>query len=290
ALLDRRRVHHAPRPAGEGSLPLRAVAARAGDLCAFPPADRRELPADHRRRHLHQGHRLLPPRRHPWRLVPARQGVRDCPARATRPGLRLGGEEPLPAVRHERAVRAAVPRPARPPGDRRCRAARAARRRRDGLTALDAYLILKTVHVVSATILFGTGIGIAFFFLVGLRSGDVAAAYFAARTTAIADMLLTLSAGVVQPLSGLGLILLAGWDPWALWLVATYALSLLALACWRPVVWLQLRMRDMLRAKLAGEPIDEALLQRRFRWWFALGWPAFVGLVAVFWLMVAKPA
>src|SRR5690606_2939812 len=134
------------------------------------------------------------------------------------------------------------------------------------------------------------GIGIAFFFLVGLRSGDVAAAYFAARTTAIADMLFTLSAGVVQPLSGLGLILLAGWDPWALWLVATYALYLLALACWLPVVWLQLRMRDMLRAKLAGEPIDEALLQRRFRWWFALGWPAFVGLVAVFWLMVAKPA
>ncbi len=155
---------------------------------------------------------------------------------------------------------------------------------------MDAYLILKTVHVVSATILFGTGIGIAFFFLVGLRSGDVAAAYFAARTTAIADMLFTLSAGVVQPLSGLGLILLAGWDPWALWLVATYALYLLALACWLPVVWLQLRMRDMLRAKLAGEPIDEALLQRRFRWWFALGWPAFVGLVAVFWLMVAKPA
>jgi uncharacterized membrane protein len=72
--------------------------------------------------------------------------------------------------------------------------------------------------------------------------------------------------------------------------VWTYALYLLALACWLPVVWLQLRMRDMLRAKLAGEAIDEALLRRYFRWWFALGWPAFVGLVAVFWLMVAKPA
>jgi uncharacterized membrane protein len=155
---------------------------------------------------------------------------------------------------------------------------------------LDAYLILKTIHVISATILFGTGLGIAFFFLMGLRSADVAGAYFAARTTALADMLFTLTAGIVQPLSGFGLIHLAGWDPWSPWLAWTYAIYLLALACWLPVVWLQLRMRDMLGAKRAGETIDEARLRRCFRWWFALGWPAFVGLVAVFWLMVAKPA
>lgn len=155
---------------------------------------------------------------------------------------------------------------------------------------MDAYLLLKTVHVVSATILFGTGMGIAFFFLMGLRSADVGAAYFAARTTAIADMLFTLTAGIFQPLSGFGLIHLAGWDPWSPWLVWTYAIYLLALGCWLPVVWLQLKMRDMLGAKLAGKAIDEARLGKYFRWWFALGWPAFAGLVAVFWLMVAKPA
>ena len=155
---------------------------------------------------------------------------------------------------------------------------------------LDVYLLLKTVHVISATILFGSGMAIAFFFLKGLRSADVGAAYFAARTTAIADMLFTLTAGIVQPLSGFALIGLAGWDPWAPWLVWTYGLYLLALACWLPVVWLQLRMRDMLAAKLAGDTIDEIRLRLYFRWWFALGWPAFLGLVAVFWLMVAKPA
>jgi uncharacterized membrane protein len=155
---------------------------------------------------------------------------------------------------------------------------------------MDGYLLVKTVHVLSSTVLFGTGLGIAFFFLMGLRGGDVAAAYFAARATAVADMVFTLTAGIVQPLSGLALVHMAGFDPWAPWLVWTYALYLLALACWLPVVWLQLRTRDMLRAKLAGEAIDEALLRRYFRWWFALGWPAFVGLVAVFWLMVAKPA
>ena len=155
---------------------------------------------------------------------------------------------------------------------------------------MDGYLLVKTVHVLSSTVLFGTGLGIAFFFLMGLRGGDVAAAHFAARATAVADMVFTLTAGIVQPLSGFALVHMAGFDPWAPWLVWSYALYMLALTCWLPVVWLQLRTRDMLRAKLAGEAIDEALLRRYFRWWFALGWPAFVGLVAVFWLMVAKPA
>jgi uncharacterized membrane protein len=155
---------------------------------------------------------------------------------------------------------------------------------------VDGYIVLKTVHVISATVLFGTGLGIAFFFLMGVRGGDVAGAYFAARTTAIADMLFTLTAGIVQPLTGFWLVQSAGFDPFAPWLIGTYALYLLALACWLPVVWLQLRMRDMLAAKVAGEAIDEARFRRYFRWWFALGWPAFLGLVAVFWLMVAKPA
>lgn len=155
---------------------------------------------------------------------------------------------------------------------------------------MDGYLLLKTVHIVFATVLFGTGLGIAFFFLMGMRSGDPAGAYFAARTTAIADMIFTLTAGIAQPLSGFGLVWLAGYDPWAPWLVWTYALYALALTCWLPVVWLQLKMRDLLKAKLAGEPRDDARFRRYFRVWFALGWPAFVGLIAVFWLMVAKPA
>lgn len=152
------------------------------------------------------------------------------------------------------------------------------------------YELVKTVHILSATILFGTGIGIAFFFLMGMRSGDPAAAWFAARTTVIADMIFTFTAGVVQPVSGLALIHLTGQDPLQGWLVATYALYALALACWLPVVWLQFRIRDMWRARLDGAMVDEDLLRRRVRLWFVLGWPAFGGLIAIFWLMVAKPA
>jgi uncharacterized membrane protein len=154
---------------------------------------------------------------------------------------------------------------------------------------VDAYLLLKTVHILSATVLFGTGLGIAFFFLTGVRSGDPAGAYVAARTTVIADMLFTLTAGIVQPLTGFAMMRMAGIDPASRWLLWTYALFVVALACWLPVVWLQVRMRDMLGAKVRGEAIDDAGLRRYFRIWIALGWPAFLGLVAVFWLMVVKP-
>jgi uncharacterized membrane protein len=114
-------------------------------------------------------------------------------------------------------------------------------------------------------------------------------ALFAARTTVVADMLFTLTAGIVQPVSGFWLVWTAGHDPLAGWLIVTYALYLLALACWLPVVWLQLRMRDMLAVQVRGEAFDASRFRRYFRWWFALGWPAFIGLIGVFWLMVAKP-
>jgi uncharacterized membrane protein len=154
---------------------------------------------------------------------------------------------------------------------------------------MDGYILIKTGHVLSATVLFGTGLGIAFFFLMSLRSGDPAGAYLAARITAIADMLFTLTSGILQPVTGFAMIRMAGIDPVSRWLAWTYALYLLALACWLPVLWLQVRMRDMLGAKVRGEAIDEARLGRYFRVWFVLGWPAFIGLVAVFWLMVVKP-
>ena len=154
---------------------------------------------------------------------------------------------------------------------------------------MDPYVLLKTVHLISAAVLFGTGLGIAFFFLLGMRSGEPAMAWFSARTTVFADMLFTLTAGVVQPLSGFALVHLTGLDPFTPWLVAAYVLYMVALGCWLPVVWLQLRMRDMLAAQVRGANLDETRFRRMFRWWFALGWPAFIALVAVFWLMVAKP-
>ncbi len=154
---------------------------------------------------------------------------------------------------------------------------------------MDTYPLVKTLHILSATILFGTGLGIAFFFWMGARAGDDRAAYFAARATVIADMVFTASAGVLQPLTGAWLVWRGGFDPRASWLVVTYVLYAVAGACWLPVVWLQLKLRDQLAAKLVGGPFDAALHARYRRWWFALGWPAFLGLVVIVHLMVTKP-
>jgi uncharacterized membrane protein len=131
-------------------------------------------------------------------------------------------------------------------------------------------------------------LGIAFF-LWSSRRDDDAARLFAARTTVRADFLFTLPAVVLQPVTGAWLIAKAGFDPGELWLVASYALYVVAGLCWLPVVWLQMRMKRMLEFKLAGGDFDSVEYERLRRIWFMLGWPAFLALVIVFWLMVTKP-
>lgn len=144
------------------------------------------------------------------------------------------------------------------------------------------------LHVLGAVILFGTGLGTAFHMWMTHLRGDLAAIATTARNVVFADWLFTATAGVLQPLTGMTLIYLGGFDPVAPWLLISYALYLLALGCWLPVVWLQLRVRDMAIAAMARkEPLPERYY-RYMRYWFMLGWPAFIALLVVFWLMVAK--
>ena len=154
---------------------------------------------------------------------------------------------------------------------------------------MDSYLLVKTIHIVSAAILFGTGIGIAHFMFFGHRSGVPVEQAFAARMTVRADFLFTLPAVIVQPLSGAWLVWRGGFAWGDYWLVLSYAFYILAGLCWIPVVAIQIRMKTMLEARARGGAFDKDGYARLFRWWFALGWPAFGGIVIVFWLMVAKP-
>ncbi|WP_374676372.1 DUF2269 family protein [Ideonella sp.] len=152
------------------------------------------------------------------------------------------------------------------------------------------YLWLKWIHVLSSTVLFGTGIGSAYYMLTASLSRDERAVAVVARHVVLADWLFTTSAMVVQPLTGWWMARLAGMPldtPWLAWSIGLY---LFAGACWLPVIWLQLRMRDLARAAVdTGSPLP-ARYWRLLRWWVALGFPAFFALLAVFYLMVAKPA
>ena len=151
------------------------------------------------------------------------------------------------------------------------------------------YLILKTVHVLSSTVLFGTGLGTAFHMWTPHRRGDVRAIASAAQTTVLADWLFTAPSGMIQPISGFVLVLAAGIDPGSSWLVVSYALYVLAGACWLVVVGLQLKIALIARRSAAAGADLPPEYHRLMRWWFRLGWPAFLALLVVFWLMVARP-
>lgn len=154
---------------------------------------------------------------------------------------------------------------------------------------MDPYLALKWLHILSSTVLFGTGIGTAFQMVWAMSDGRAATVHGVASGVVRADWVFTTPAGLLQPATGLLLVHLAGFSLTEPWLVATYALYALAFCCWVPVVFLQYRIRDLAAvAAGAGLPLPAAI-KPLYRLWFALGWPAFTALVAVFWLMVTKP-
>jgi uncharacterized membrane protein len=153
----------------------------------------------------------------------------------------------------------------------------------------ELYLGLRTLHILSATILFGTGLGTAFFMAMAHRGGDPRSIATVARIVVIADFRFTAPAAVVQPASGIALAWLGGIDPLASWLVAAYLLYALAGACWLPVLRLQIRIRDLARDAVAADRPLPPAYRRCMAIWFALGWPAFLAFLAIFWLMVAKP-
>ena len=151
------------------------------------------------------------------------------------------------------------------------------------------YLIVKTLHILSATILVGTGFGSAFYLFWTNRSGSVAAQAVVARWVIKADWWLTTPAGIFQPLSGLWLAHYAGFPLTARWIWLTFALYAFAGLCWLPVLWLQLRMAAMAEEAVAQEKPLPPRYRRYARCWEWLGYPAFCAMVAVYFLMVLKP-
>lgn len=151
------------------------------------------------------------------------------------------------------------------------------------------YLIVKWLHILSSTFLFGTGIGSAFYMLFTSISRDVRAIAVVSRHVVLADWLFTATTVVIQPLTGIWMIHLAGFAWTSKWIMWSFGLYFLAGACWLPVVWIQLRMRDMAQAAARDNTALPAQYWRYLRIWVALGIPAFIALVLVFWLMVAKP-
>ena len=157
---------------------------------------------------------------------------------------------------------------------------------------LNTYLLLKTMHVVSAAVLLGTGAGIAFFtwfgYRLALRTGSIESLRNTLRLTVLGDLVFTSVAVVVQPLTGALMMRQAGWSFTSDWFIAVVALYLGTGACWLPVVWIQYRLRHVALGCDSTQGLP-ASFHRAFLIWFALGIPAFTMVLLLFWLMVAKP-
>ena len=155
---------------------------------------------------------------------------------------------------------------------------------------MEAVLLLRWLHVIGAAILFGTGAGIAFFMLFAHRTGDARVIAHVASTVVVADFLFTATAVVAQPVTGFGLASLVGWPMTEGWILLSIALYVLTGLFWLPVVVIQLRLRDLARiSAMERTPLPERY-HRLFRIWFACGFPAFFAVLAILWLMVAKPS
>ena len=151
------------------------------------------------------------------------------------------------------------------------------------------YFVTKYLHVLGAIVILGTGTGIAFFMLMAHRSRDVAFIAATAATVVIADMLFTLTAVILQPITGAVLMALSATTLAERWLVTSLALYTVAGLFWIPVVFMQIEMRNLARTALAQQAPLPPRYFALFRRWFAFGIPGFGSVMIILWLMIAKP-
>jgi uncharacterized membrane protein len=152
------------------------------------------------------------------------------------------------------------------------------------------YLVAKWIHVLSSTLLFGAGVGSAFHLLAATMGGNPAGVAEATRNVVRADWLFTTPTAILQPASGLWLVHLMGLPLATPWVAASFALYAVAIACWLPVLWIQIRLRDLAAGAVReGAPLPRAY-KRLFAWWVGLGFGGLFSFLAIFWLMISKRA
>jgi len=153
---------------------------------------------------------------------------------------------------------------------------------------LDNYLLLKMLHILSAVVVAGTGAGIAFFMFMANRSANVAALAVTARHVVLADWIFTAPAVVLQFVTGLLLMMKLGYSFTSVWFLFVMALFVFIGICWVPVIVIQYKLKALADSALNTGVLDPQF-KKMMRLWTALGVPAFISILIIFWLMVFKP-
>ena len=149
--------------------------------------------------------------------------------------------------------------------------------------------LLLLAHVVGAAVLFGTGAGIAFFMVMAHRTRDPGLIAHVAGTVVVADTIFTATAAILQPVTGYLLARIIGWDLTEGWIALSLLLYVVTGMFWLPVVWIQIRLRNLARAAAASGAALPSAYFSLYRVWFAFGFPAFFAVTGILWLMLTKP-
>ena len=151
------------------------------------------------------------------------------------------------------------------------------------------YFSLKILHVISTSVLFGTGLGTAFYmFYVNLQK-DIKLIALATKQVVFVDWLFTGTSAIVQFFTGFALVSLKGYSFFSFWVYGSIIGYLIAGACWIPVVYLQIRCRDLAFDALKNNAQLPKQYHYYYKLWWMLGVPAFSSLLIVFYLMVNRP-
>jgi uncharacterized membrane protein len=148
---------------------------------------------------------------------------------------------------------------------------------------------IRLAHVIGATVLLGTGAGIAFFMVVARQTENPVLIAHVSSTVVIADTLFTATAAIFQPITGYLLAKSIGWPLTEGWVFLSLMLYVFTGLFWLPVVWIQIRLRDIARFAARDDTPLPPQWFRLYRIWFACGFPAFFAVIGIFWLMLMKP-
>ena len=151
------------------------------------------------------------------------------------------------------------------------------------------YLILKWMHIVSSVLLVGTGFGSAFYMFFVNKSKNLEAQVIVSRLVCRADWWFTTPTVILQPITGIAMATIAGWPLTTPWIIISLVLYVFAGVCWLPVVWIQLRMAKLAQLALQNKSGLPTAYWRLAKVWEWLGYPAFIAMVVIFYLMVNKP-
>jgi uncharacterized membrane protein len=150
------------------------------------------------------------------------------------------------------------------------------------------YFILKYFHIISAILLFGTGLGSAFYKWMADRSGNINHIAITNKNVVLADWLFTTPTVIFQPLSGIWMASLVALPLTTPWIMYSLILYVIAGACWLPVVYLQIKMQKMSNHALKHNTELPKQYWKYAKLWFVLGIPAFIAMVLVVLLMTLK--